>query len=48
MLPAGLDAVLIVDVYAEVGDPISLLTDVASALKPQGRVGIVDLSLIHI
>ena len=44
MLPAGLDAVLIVDVYAEVGDPISLLTDVASALKPQGRVGIVDFT----
>ena len=41
-LPAGLDAVLIVDVYAEVVDPVSLLTDVAAALKPQGRVGIVD------
>ena len=44
MLPAGLDAVLIVDVYAEVRDPISLLTDVAAALKPQGRVGIVDFT----
>ena len=43
-LPAGLDAVLIVDVYAEVGDPVSLLTDVATALKPQGRVGIVDFT----
>ena len=41
-LPAGLDAVLIVDVYAEVVDPVSLLTDVAAALKPQGRLGIVD------
>ena len=43
-LPAGLDAVLIVDVYAEVGDPVSLLTDVAAALKPQGRLGIVDFT----
>ena len=46
-LPAGLDAVLVVDVYeevvyAEVEDPVSWLTDVASALKPQGRLGIVD------
>ena len=41
-LPAGLDAVLIVDVYAEVTNPVSLLTDVAAALKPQGRLGIVD------
>ena len=41
-LPAGLDAVLIVDVYAEVTDPISLLTYVAASLKPQGRLGIVD------
>ena len=43
-LPAGLDAVLIVGVYAEVEDPISLLTDVAAALKPQGRLGIVDFT----
>ena len=42
MLPAGLDAVLIVDVYAEMADPVSLLTDVAAALRPQGRLGIVD------
>ena len=34
MLPADLDAVLIVDVYAEVGNPVSLLTDVAAALNP--------------
>ncbi len=43
-LPAGLDAVLIVDVYAEVEDPVSLLTDVAAELKPQGRLGIVDFT----
>lgn len=46
-LPAGLDAVLVVDVYAEVvyaevEDPVSWLTDVAAALKPLGRLGIVD------
>ena len=43
-LPAGLDAVLIVDVYAEVEDPVSLLTDIAAALRPQGRLGIVDFT----
>jgi len=44
MLPAGLDAVLVVDVYAEIENPVSLLTDVAAVLKPQGRVGIVDFT----
>ncbi len=43
-LPDGLDAVLIVDVYAEVANPVSLLTDVARALEPHGRVGIVDFT----
>ncbi len=43
-LPADLDAVLIVDVYAEVEDPVALLTDVAAALTPQGRLGIVDFT----
>ena len=43
-LPDGLDAVLIVDVYAEVANPVSLLSDVARALEPQGRVGIVDFT----
>jgi ubiquinone/menaquinone biosynthesis C-methylase UbiE len=43
-LPDGLDAVLIVDVYAEVADPVSLLSDVARALEPQGRLGIVDFT----
>jgi len=44
MLPGALDAILIVDVYAEVGDPVSWLRHVASALKPQGRIGIVDFT----
>ncbi len=43
-LPDGLDAVLVVDVYAEVANPVSLLSDVARAIKPQGRLGIVDFT----
>jgi ubiquinone/menaquinone biosynthesis C-methylase UbiE len=42
-LPAGrLDAVLIVDAYHEVEDPIALLRNVAVALHANGRVGIVN------
>lgn len=47
-LPAGLDAVLIVDAYHEMDDPArpdvirTLLSRVAAALTPQGRIGVVD------
>jgi ubiquinone/menaquinone biosynthesis C-methylase UbiE len=42
-LPAGaLDAVLIVDTYHELDDPDSMLRNIAKALTPQGRVGVVD------
>ena len=42
-LPAGaLDAVLIVDAFHEMEEPVALLRNVAVALKPQGRVGIID------
>jgi predicted methyltransferase len=47
-LPSGLDAVLIVDAYREMDEPSrpeviqSLLRNVQRALKPQGRIGIVD------
>lgn len=42
-LPAGaLDAVLIVDTYHELDDPDSMLRNIARALKPQGRVGVID------
>jgi SAM-dependent methyltransferase len=42
-LPAGaLDAVLIVDVYQEIGAPAQYLRTVARALKPNGRIGIVN------
>ncbi len=39
---ASLDAVLIVDTYHELEDPVALLRNTAAALKPQGRIGIVD------
>jgi SAM-dependent methyltransferase len=47
-LPAGLDAVLIVDAYHEMDEPSrpevihDLLRSIERALKPQGRLGIVD------
>ncbi len=44
-LPAGrVDALLIVDAYHEIVNPVALLTNVARALKPSGRVGIVDFT----
>ena len=45
-LPASaLDAVLMVDVYHEVADRVTMLSNLAKALKPQGRLGIVDFRL---
>ena len=42
-LPAGrLDAALMVDTFHEVEDTRSLLTNIRSALKPGGRLGIVE------
>jgi ubiquinone/menaquinone biosynthesis C-methylase UbiE len=41
-LPSNLDAVLIVDTYPAVGDPVTLLRRVARSLAPTGRLGIVD------
>ncbi len=42
-LPAGtLDAVLIVDVVHEIDDRVTLFRNLAAALKPLGRVGVVD------
>jgi ubiquinone/menaquinone biosynthesis C-methylase UbiE len=47
-LPGGLDAVLIVDAYREMDEPSrpqvmqDLLRRIDRALKPQGRIGIVD------
>jgi ubiquinone/menaquinone biosynthesis C-methylase UbiE len=45
-LPAGrFDAVLIVDAYHEVGEPITLLRNVSMSLKSTGRIGIVNFTL---
>jgi predicted methyltransferase len=41
-LPTGLQAVLIVDAYPQMADPVRLLGNVARALAPNGRLGIVD------
>jgi SAM-dependent methyltransferase len=38
----SLDAVLILDVYHEMEDPVALLRNLRRSLKPAGRVGIVD------
>jgi ubiquinone/menaquinone biosynthesis C-methylase UbiE len=45
-LPVGkLDAVLIVDAYHEMERPVALLRNAARALKPDGRLGIVEFTM---
>jgi predicted methyltransferase len=42
-LPArSIDAILVVDVYPEVDDRVTFLRNLASALKPNGRIGVVN------
>lgn len=41
-LPADLNAVLIVDTYPQLDEPVLMLKHLAAALAPNGRVGIVD------
>ena len=41
-LPRKVDAVLIVDAYHEMEHPVMLLRNAAAALKPNGRIGIVN------
>jgi ubiquinone/menaquinone biosynthesis C-methylase UbiE len=44
-LPIGaLDAVLIVDAYHEMEQPVTLLRNLTRSLKPDGRIGIVDFT----
>jgi ubiquinone/menaquinone biosynthesis C-methylase UbiE len=43
--PKRLDAVLIVDTYHEVANPIELLRNVSASLNATGRIGIVDFTL---
>jgi ubiquinone/menaquinone biosynthesis C-methylase UbiE len=42
MIPEPVDAVLIVDAYHEVEEPVIMLRNVAKKLKPTGRLGIVE------
>ena len=45
-LPANtLDAVLLVDAYHEIEDRVTLLSNIAQSLKPQGRIGVIDFKL---
>ena len=44
-LPQPVDAVLIVDAYHEVENRVAMLASLARALKPQGRIGVVDFKL---
>jgi predicted methyltransferase len=45
-LPARtLDAVLMVDAYHEIDDRVPLLRNLAAALRPGGRIGVVDFRL---
>jgi predicted methyltransferase len=41
-LPEPVDAVLIVDAFHEMENPVLLLRNVAASLKPKGRIGIVQ------
>jgi predicted methyltransferase len=42
-LPAGaLDAILVVDVYPEVDERVTFLRNLAAALKPNGRISVVN------
>ncbi len=41
----SIDAVLIVDAYHEMQDRVTMLSNLARALKPQGRIGVVDFKL---
>jgi SAM-dependent methyltransferase len=42
LAPGTIDAVLIVDAFHEMAEPVGLLRNVARTLKPQGRIGIID------
>jgi SAM-dependent methyltransferase len=43
-LPRDIDVVLMVDTFHEMDDPVPLLENVARALTPQGRIGIVEFT----
>jgi ubiquinone/menaquinone biosynthesis C-methylase UbiE len=39
------DAIVMAGVYNEIGDKITMLRNLAAALKPQGRIGVIDFKL---
>jgi ubiquinone/menaquinone biosynthesis C-methylase UbiE len=43
-LPGNLDAVMIVITYHEIADPPKMLEHIAAALKPNGRLVVVDMA----
>lgn len=43
--PRSLDAVLVVDAYHEIENRVAVLSSLARALKPQGRIGVIDFRL---
>lgn len=43
--PGSIDAVLVVGAYHEIEDRVTMLANLARALKPQGRIGVVDFKL---
>jgi ubiquinone/menaquinone biosynthesis C-methylase UbiE len=43
--PNSLDAALLVDAYHEIENRVAVLASLARALKPQGRIGVVDFKL---
>lgn len=45
LAPKSLDAVLVVDAYHEIENRVAMLASLARALKPQGRIGVVDFKL---
>src|SRR6185436_1472337 len=44
-LPSGLNAVLMVDTYPQIPEPVVLLQRIKESLAPNGRLGIVDFKL---
>jgi SAM-dependent methyltransferase len=43
--PASIDAVLLVNSYHEIVDRVTLLQNIAKALRPGGRIGVIDFKL---
>lgn len=43
--PRSIDAVLLVNAYHEIADRVTLLQNIAKALRPGGRIGVIDFKL---